>query len=229
MGDTQWYYADAGGQQQDPVDAAALERLWRAGRIDARTLLWREGMVAWQPLATLGAELAWLREAALAPPGPPALPGRPAAASAAPTRSGMSGSGCAIAIAVGIFVSVAILGVLAAIAIPAYQDYTHRAKVAVAIGSAASLKERVMADYRRLGDCPVDIEVDSSDVPAGFSEVWVGRFEDETCGIQLVFEAIPGLADSEDKKLWLWLDESGSGWKCSSELANRVLPQGCRG
>lgn len=225
MDNAQWFYADAGGQQQEPVDAETLERLWRDGRIHAQTLLWREGMAGWQPLATLAAELPWVRE--VAPAAPPPLP---AAGVARPAARGIgAGGGCAIAIVLGSFGAVMILGVLAAIAIPAYQDYTHRAKVAVAIGSAASLKERVMADYRRLGDCPVDIEVDSSDVPDGFSEIWVGRFEDETCGIQLVFEAIPGLVDSEDKKLWLWLDESGSGWKCSSELPNRVLPQSCRG
>lgn len=227
MSNAEWFYADAGGQQQEPVDAETLQRLWREGRIHAQTLLWREGMAGWQPLASLAAELPWVRDAALAPVAPPPLPAAGVAKPAA--RAGCAGGGCAIAIVLGSFGALMILGVLAAIAIPAYQDYTHRAKVAVAIGSAASLKERVMADYRRLGDCPVDIEVDSSDVPAGFSEVWVGRFEDETCGIQLVFEAIPGLADSKDKKLWLWLAEDGSSWKCSSELADRLLPLNCRG
>lgn len=227
MSNAEWFYADAGGQQQEPVDAETLQRLWREGRIDAQTLLWREGMAGWQPLATLAAELPWVRDAALAPVAPPPLPAAGVAKPAA--RAGCAGGGCAIAIVLGSFGALMILGVLAAIAIPAYQDYTHRAKVAAAIGSAASLKQRVIADYRRLGDCPVDMEVDSSDVPAGFSEVWVGRFEDETCGIQLVFEAIPGLAESKDKKLWLWLDETGAGWKCSSELPNRVLPQSCRG
>ena len=43
-----WYYVDA-GQQAGPVDDAQLEELLRSGRIQSDTLVWREGMVNWQP------------------------------------------------------------------------------------------------------------------------------------------------------------------------------------
>ncbi|HQW82461.1 MAG TPA: DUF4339 domain-containing protein, partial [Pseudomonadota bacterium] len=42
MSGQQWFYADASRQQQGPVDSAALAQLWRDGRVDAATLLWRE-------------------------------------------------------------------------------------------------------------------------------------------------------------------------------------------
>src|SRR6266704_995708 len=43
-----WYYVDA-GQQAGPVDDSQLEALRLAGKIQPETLIWREGMAAWQP------------------------------------------------------------------------------------------------------------------------------------------------------------------------------------
>jgi uncharacterized RDD family membrane protein YckC len=43
-----WYYADQ-GQQAGPVDDAQLEELVRNGKVQPDTLVWREGMAAWQP------------------------------------------------------------------------------------------------------------------------------------------------------------------------------------
>lgn len=43
-----WYYADA-GKQLGPVDEAALDDLVRQGVVRDDTLVWREGMAAWQP------------------------------------------------------------------------------------------------------------------------------------------------------------------------------------
>ncbi len=43
-----WYYVDA-GQQAGPVDDAQLADLARRGKIQAETLVWREGMSNWQP------------------------------------------------------------------------------------------------------------------------------------------------------------------------------------
>jgi hypothetical protein len=43
-----WYYVDQ-GQQAGPVDDAQLEELRRSGKIDANTLIWREGMANWLP------------------------------------------------------------------------------------------------------------------------------------------------------------------------------------
>ncbi|HYG07748.1 MAG TPA: RDD family protein [Stenotrophomonas sp.] len=54
---TQWYYADAAGMQQGPVDAEALLALYAAGAIQPQSLVWREGLSGWQALATVAAEL----------------------------------------------------------------------------------------------------------------------------------------------------------------------------
>ena len=229
MGNAVWFYADASRQQQGPVDSDALAQLYADGRIDARTLLWREGLSGWQALATLGDELPWIRAALATSPLPPPMPVAPSSAALPPAKPGLSrGAGCGIAIAVAAVVGVPLLGILAAIAIPAYQDYTHRALLMQHISAANPIKLRIAEAHQREGDCPDDIGLKSEDVPTGFSEVWVGRFEDGTCGAQFTFDAIERLPKVQGKKLWFWMDESGSGWKCASDIDNKLLPTSCR-
>ena len=43
-----WYYVDQ-GKQAGPVDEAQLEELLRGGKMTPDTLVWHEGMAAWQP------------------------------------------------------------------------------------------------------------------------------------------------------------------------------------
>ncbi|GAB3512230.1 RDD family protein [Pseudoxanthomonas daejeonensis] len=54
---TEWYYADRQRRQIGPQPAEALVQRFRAGEIDAATLVWRDGLPAWQPLGSLRAEL----------------------------------------------------------------------------------------------------------------------------------------------------------------------------
>ncbi|WP_372017838.1 RDD family protein [Pseudoxanthomonas sp. 10H] len=54
---TEWYYADRQRRQVGPETAEVLARRFRAGEIDAATLVWREGLASWQPLGSLRAEL----------------------------------------------------------------------------------------------------------------------------------------------------------------------------
>lgn len=48
----QWYYANA-GTQAGPIDDAELDRLVGQGLVRGDTLVWREGMPAWQPLGVV--------------------------------------------------------------------------------------------------------------------------------------------------------------------------------
>ncbi|KAF1697149.1 RDD family protein [Pseudoxanthomonas koreensis] len=54
---TEWYYADRQRRQIGPQPATHLAQRYRAGELDAATLVWREGLPAWQPLGSLRGEL----------------------------------------------------------------------------------------------------------------------------------------------------------------------------
>ncbi len=60
---TQWYYADAEGARQGPVEAEVLLAQYAAGAVKRQTLVWREGLADWQPLASVADELGLAPEA----------------------------------------------------------------------------------------------------------------------------------------------------------------------
>jgi type IV pilus assembly protein PilA len=55
-----------------------------------------------------------------------------------------------------LMIVVAIIGILAAIALPSYQDYVVRAQVTEAITLSSELKARVLEHYRARGRFPAD-------------------------------------------------------------------------
>ncbi len=60
----QWHYADRNRQQHGPVESDALAQLFRDGRLDLHSLVWRDGLAAWQPLGDFAGELGLLEPAA---------------------------------------------------------------------------------------------------------------------------------------------------------------------
>ena len=55
-----------------------------------------------------------------------------------------------------LMIVVAIIGILAAVAIPAYQDYTIRAKITEVIGISAAAKTQIYESYAANGSMPED-------------------------------------------------------------------------
>ena len=71
-----------------------------------------------------------------------------------------------------LMIVVAIIGILAAIALPAYQDYTVRAKVSEAMGLAAAAKSAVSESRLSLGRWPTGGN-DSAGIPNTISSGFV--------------------------------------------------------
>lgn len=221
-----WYYAAADGQRHGPLPAHELAALARAGSVGPQTLAWREGLAGWTPLSAVAGELGL-------PPAPPPMPAGaalPAAASAPPRRSG-----CLLAVILGVaaLVLLAILGVLTAIALPAYQDYTLRAKTAAAIAEARAHQTAVVTFIAEHQRCPGNDDAGFSSAESYASSqlksIRFGEFDESSlCGLAAVLDA-PGNDALDDQQVWLEYNAAVDTWLCSSSVEDRYLPHECRG
>lgn len=122
-----WYHATPTGDRVGPMTADDLARLYQAGRIPATTPVWQAGMADWVPLTSVAARLGL-------PPIPPPL----RQAAAPPPRRGMHWIWIVLLVVAGL--SVPVLAILAAIAIPAYNEYRLRAGISEVMVAATPLR-----------------------------------------------------------------------------------------
>jgi len=128
--------------------------------------------------------------------------------------------------AASLLVTIAVIGILAAVALPAYQDYTVRAKIAGALKEGNSAAAAVGDYYNRTRLLPPNLEA------AGYAPsnpAYGAVTLDAAKGIvriQLAFQPVAGKAIL----LLPSLDENKRVvWKCSGgEIEARFLPQACR-
>ena len=140
----------------------------------------------------------------------------------------------ALAVLLGVFLLlVPVFGIIAAIAVSQYQDYVLRAKVASAIAVARPLQPVVEEMRRQNGACPVNGEGGLRDAgdyaTVELASIEAGAMQDSgACALQLTLPAT-GTAGLAGKRLWLEFDPGTGSWTCSSEIADKYLPQDCRG
>lgn len=124
------------------------------------------------------------------------------------------------------FIGVALIGIAAAVAIPAYRDYTVRTQVAVGVATAEDVAKKVEAYYRENGKAPTSPEEAHIDPLPASGEV---RAVDIQPGGAVVVTL--GVAPVADGRIVMSpsLDEYDSiQWKCMSDLPRRYLPPRCR-
>jgi type IV pilus assembly protein PilA len=129
-----------------------------------------------------------------------------------------------------LMIVVAIIGILAAIAIPAYQDYTLRAEVARVSADVAPLRQAIAGYLAEEGRCPDgdDLGPGATGVPHGglVERIQVGEFDDGACGLEVRLASSGRAELNEGRQSWQ-LGPDGR-WQCSSSMDNRWLPQECR-
>ena len=215
---SEWYYA-AGktGAYRALSDTALVTRI-PPGAISLETLVWREGQSQWQPLADFQRCWADRETGTVLPPPLPAGPVRAPQTTAPPPKSGLSG--CMIALIVVAVLAVPTIGILAAIALPAYQQYVVRAKVASALPVAEPLKPAVSSHLARKQDCPGNDDADFGPperyAQGSVASITFGRFESDLCGMELIL-AVPGNSNVDGKALWLEYNPVDKSWHCSSK------------
>lgn len=136
-----------------------------------------------------------------------------------------------------LMIVVAIIGILAAIAIPAYQDYTIRAQISEGLTLASTAKTAVAEYYHDSGNLAKtnaeaglkpDTEIDGSYV----SEIGVGDDGSGVDGqIQITYgRDVHAVIDGKTLSLTPATTATGSIlWTCgSSTIDNRHLPAACR-
>ena len=132
-----------------------------------------------------------------------------------------------------LMIVVAIIGILAAIAIPAYQDYMIRSKVTESMAAAAACKTSVTEFYQSQAAFPGDITA------AGCSSVatkYVASLTVGAGGLISVTTATLGNAAADGKLLVMSpvVDASGNltEWNCKpaagTTIATKYLPALCR-
>jgi type IV pilus assembly protein PilA len=129
---------------------------------------------------------------------------------------------------------VAIIGILAAIAIPAYQDYTIRAKMSEPISFADAAKTSVSEYFQTKGKMPADAStagVNESATSQYIGEVAYAPQGNSTATITITVTNVGGSANGDQIVFTGTGKDSGTvEWTCSGAggMPQKYLPASCR-
>lgn len=128
-----------------------------------------------------------------------------------------------------LMIVVAIIAVLAAIALPAYQDYVARAQVAEGLGLSTGAKLAIATYYADRGSFPADNGTAGMARPASISGRNVRSVTVDNTGAIIVAFSSSASAKLHGRMLTLTAnDNDGSlSWACGG-LDPKYLPSSCR-
>lgn len=131
-----------------------------------------------------------------------------------------------------LMIVVAIIGILAAIAIPAYQDYTIRAQVSEGLNLSGGAKAAVTEFYQDQGAFPADNATAGLEAAGNITGKYVTSVTVGGAGVITVLYGGDANANIQGDTLTLTpTDNAGSvSWACADGggLQNKWLPAACR-
>ena len=134
-----------------------------------------------------------------------------------------------------LMIVVAIIGILAAIAIPAYQDYTIRSQVSEGLSLAAGAKTAVAENVQNTGTFPTTNSAAGLTAAANISGNYVGSVTVGANGIITIDYSGPDVHNElsgDDLVLTPTTNAGSVEWQCGGTAATTVaanhLPSSCR-
>ncbi len=136
-----------------------------------------------------------------------------------------------------LMIVIAIIGILAAIAIPAYQDYIARSQMTEAMSLSSGLKTAVTEVYSQDGSCPTN-GTNGIDTATNISGKYVTSVTTAGTGSATGGCTITALMAStgvstgiQGKNLVLTMTNNGGSisWACTSDAEQKYLPKACTG
>ena len=137
-----------------------------------------------------------------------------------------------------LMIVVAIIGILAAVALPAYQDYTARAQTTEATTLADAVKKSIEISFPNDGACPANAAAAVGDIAK--AEDIVGSYVLKVaaagtasatggCTVVATFKATGVNQKLVSKVVTYTLAVNGttSSWTCTSTLAESIRPKTC--
>ncbi|WP_341960021.1 pilin [Pseudomonas sp. RC10] len=137
-----------------------------------------------------------------------------------------------------LMIVVAIIGILAAVAIPAYQDYIARAQMTEAMNLASGLKTNVTSVFGQSGTCPANATAsDGISAEADINGNYVAKVTtggtaaaSGGCTIVATMKTTGVSTGISGKTLQLKLSNADKGsnvWTCTSNADQKYLPKAC--
>ena len=137
-----------------------------------------------------------------------------------------------------LMIVVAIIGILAAVALPAYQDYTAKAQASEAPSLAGGVKKTIEVSFPNDGVCPAnaaaavgDIGIASSITGKYLASVTTAGTAAATggCTVTALFNTAGVNTKVSGKKFVYTLvyATNSSKWTCGSDLDASILPKTC--